>query len=146
MPPREATGFSAPLRDGPGRRAAGYLLLKLPVGLIEGYAAFLWVGGLFNLTYPLWLWPPLNARQHATVPVCTPAGWLGQGTFRVGSLPGAFGAFAAGAAMLLIAPWATRAMALTEQVADPAPARPRQAGAAGHRTRPCTGAGGGTAP
>ena len=31
-----------------------YLLAKLPVGLIELYAVFLWIGGLVNLGYPLW--------------------------------------------------------------------------------------------
>lgn len=112
MPPRVETGFIAALRDGPSWRAVGYLFLKAPVGLIEGYTAFFWFGGLFNLTYPMW-WSPLNTG-HLTVPVYTPVGWLGQGTFRVGSLPGAFEAFAVGVVMLLAAPWATRATALAD--------------------------------
>jgi signal transduction histidine kinase len=113
VPPPDATGFSAALNDGTNWRVMGYLLLKLPVGALEGYAAFFWVGGLFNLTYLLW-WPPLNAEHPTTVPVYTPIGWLGQGTFRVDSLSGAFEAFAVGAAMVLTAPWATKAVALAD--------------------------------
>jgi signal transduction histidine kinase len=42
------------------------------------------------------------------VPVFTPFGWFGQGTFHVATFPGTFAAFGAGAAMLLTAPWVTR--------------------------------------
>jgi signal transduction histidine kinase len=41
--------------------------------------------------------------------VFTPLGLFGEGTFRVATLPGTFAAAAAGAAMLLAAPWVTRA-------------------------------------
>jgi signal transduction histidine kinase len=100
-------------RDGAGWRAMAYLLAKLPVGLIELYAVFFWIGGLVNLSYPLW-WgafrnPPPGVRL-SPVPVFTPFGWFGAGTFRVATLPGTFAAAAAGAAMLLAAPWVTRAV------------------------------------
>jgi signal transduction histidine kinase len=100
-------------RDGAGWRAMAYLLVRLPAGLIELYAVFLWIGGLVNLSYPLW-WGAF--RNHppgvrlSPVPVFTPFGWFGEGTFRVATLPGTFAAAAAGAAMLLAAPWVTRAV------------------------------------
>ncbi|MFG1868460.1 sensor histidine kinase [Micromonospora arborensis] len=100
-------------RDGVGWRVVAYQVAKLPVGLIELYAVFFWVGGLVNLSYPL-LWgafrnhPP--GAQLSPVPVFTPFGLFGAGTFRVATLAGAFAAAAAGAAMLLAAPWVTRAV------------------------------------
>src|SRR5436309_298314 len=100
-------------RDGAGWRIMVYLLAKLPVGLIELYAVFFWIGGLVNLSYPLW-WGAF--RNHppgvrlSPVPVFTPFGWFGEGTFHVATLPGTFAAAAAGAAMLLAAPWVTKAV------------------------------------
>ena len=44
----------AGLRDGPGWQALAYQVLKLPAAFLEGYAAYLWLGGLANLTYPFW--------------------------------------------------------------------------------------------
>jgi signal transduction histidine kinase len=90
-----------------------YQLAKLPVALIELYAVFFWIGGLVNLSYPL-LWGAF--RNHppgvrlSPVPVFTPFGLFGEGTFHVATLPGTFAAAAAGAAMLLAAPWVTRAV------------------------------------
>jgi signal transduction histidine kinase len=100
-------------RDGAGWRIMAYQLAKLPVGLIELYAVFLWIGGLVNLSYPL-LWGafrnhPPGARL-SPVPVFTPFGLFDEGTFRVATFPGTFAAAAAGAAMLLAAPWVTRAV------------------------------------
>src|SRR5712692_6375942 len=110
--------LNARLCDGPGWRAAAYLLLKLPVALLECYAVLFWVGGLVNMSYPFW-W--LSFRNHApgtqlrSVPVFTPFGWFGQGTFHVATLPGAFAAFAAGAALILAAPWLVRAVASADR-------------------------------
>jgi signal transduction histidine kinase len=108
-----ARGWPGPrLRDGAGWRVIAYLLAKLPVWLLELYAVFLWVTGLVNLCYPL-LWgafrnaPP--GVRLSPVPVFTPFGLSGEGTFQVATLPGTFAAAAAGAAMLLAAPWVTRA-------------------------------------
>ena len=101
------------LRDGAGWRVMAYLLAKLPVALIELYAVLIWLAGLVNLSYPL-LWGAF--RNHAAgarlspLPVFTPLGWTGQGTFSVATLPGTFAAAATGAAMLLAAPWVTRAV------------------------------------
>jgi signal transduction histidine kinase len=100
-------------RDGAGWRVMAYLLAKLPVGLIELYAVFFWVGGLVNLSYPFWWGAFRNHPREvrlSPVPVFTPFGWFGEGTFRVATLPGTFAAAAAGVAMLLAAPWVTRAI------------------------------------
>ncbi|MET8357893.1 sensor domain-containing protein [Micromonospora sp. NPDC005171] len=100
-------------RDGAGWRVMAYQLAKLPVGLIELYAVFFWVGGLVNLGYPL-LWGAFRNHppgvQLSPVPVFTPFGLFGEGTFRVATFPDTFAAAAAGAAMLLAAPWVTRAV------------------------------------
>jgi signal transduction histidine kinase len=100
-------------RDAAGWRVIAYLLAKLPVSLLGLYAVFFWVGGLVNLSYPL-IWGafrnhPPGARL-SPMPVYTPFGLFGDGTFHVATLPGTFAAAAAGAAMLLAAPWLTRAV------------------------------------
>jgi signal transduction histidine kinase len=111
-PPRRA-GLDARLRDGAGWRALAYLLVKVPVAVLGGWAVVIyWGAGLVNLTYPFW-WRQF--RNHSPgvhlspVPVVTPFGWF-PGTFRVATFPGTFAAFAAGVAMLLAAPWVTRAV------------------------------------
>jgi signal transduction histidine kinase len=111
--------LAARLADGPGWRALAYLLLKLPVMLLELYAvAVFWGAGLANLTYPFW-WQ--SFRNHppsvhlSAVPVITPFDWIGQGNFTVATFPGTFAAFAAGAGMLLAAPWVTRAVVAADR-------------------------------
>jgi signal transduction histidine kinase len=111
--PLSARRLAARLANGPGWRALAYLVLKLPVMLLELYAvAVFWGAGLANLTYPFW-WQ--SFRNHpsgvhlSAVSVITPFDWLGQGHFTVTTFPGTFAAFAAGAGMLLAAPWVTRA-------------------------------------
>jgi signal transduction histidine kinase len=115
-PPRQARHIllrpAAMLRDGPGWRAAAYLLVKLPVTVAEGYAAGLAALGLADLSYPFW-WA--GFRNHPAgvhlqpVPVLTPFG-----TFSVATFLGTLAAFAAGAAMLLAAPWVARAAAAAD--------------------------------
>jgi signal transduction histidine kinase len=112
-PARSAVGWPAALRDGPGWRAIGYLMLKLPVGLLAVYAVFFWVFGLVNLSFPVWWLSFRNAPAGGhlnPVPVFTPLGYWGQGTFRVATFGGTLAAFATGVAMLLAAPWVTRAV------------------------------------
>ncbi len=121
-PPRAGNGLPgrlrAGLRDAPGWRAVAYLLMKLPVALLGLYAVFFWVAGLVNLSYPFW-WQ--SFRNHSPgghlnpVPVFTPFDWYGQGHFTVATFPGTFAAFAAGVAMLLAAPWVTRAVASADR-------------------------------
>jgi signal transduction histidine kinase len=120
-PPRAARGgpglLRAGLRDGPGWRAMAYLLAKLPVAVLALYAVFFWVAGLVNLSYPFW-W--LSFRNHSPgvrlspVPVFTPFDWFGQDHFTVTTFAGTFAAFATGVAMLLAAPWVTRAAAAAD--------------------------------
>ncbi len=104
----------AGLRDGPGWRAVAYVLLKLPVAVLAAYAVAYWVTGLVNISYPLW-WGlfrnhPPNV-QLRPVPVVTPFG----SAFDAGSYPGAFGALAVGALLVLAAPWVTRAVTAADR-------------------------------
>jgi signal transduction histidine kinase len=97
---------AALLRDGPGWRAVTYTLAKLPLAVPHSYAVFCWVAGLVDLSYPLW-WPlfrnhPPEVRLDP-VPVLTPFG-----AFHVATRSGTWAAFAAGAGMLLAAPWLAR--------------------------------------
>ena len=112
--PNRPGGARGSLRDGPGWRAAGYLLVKLPVALLELFAlGVFWAAGLVNMTYPFW-W--LSFRNHgqgvhlSPVPVVTPFDWFGQHHFQIATFPGTFAAFAVGAGMLLAAPWVTGAV------------------------------------
>ena len=105
--------LAATARDGPGWKAAAYLLVKLPVTVGELYAAFFAAAGLANLTYPFW-WPlfrnhPPDVRL-GPVYALTPFGAL-----RIETFPGTFAALAAGAAMLLAAPWAARAVSSADR-------------------------------
>jgi len=99
-------------RDGPGWRAVAYPLVKLPILVAEVYAVFFAAVGLVNLTYPFW-WrlfrnhPPGVRLQP--VPVLTPFG-----SFDVATFAGTFAAFAAGAAMVLAAPWVARGAAAAD--------------------------------
>ena len=99
------------LGDVAGWRAVAYLTVRLPVALGQLYALFLAIGGLVNVSYPL-VWG--GFRNHpegvrlSPLPVYTPLGMFGEGTFHVATLPGTFAAVAAGVAMLLAAPWVAR--------------------------------------
>jgi signal transduction histidine kinase len=102
----------APLRDGPGWRSAAYQLVKLPVLVVECYAVFSAALGVTNLTYPFW-WPLFRNHAPGTrlgpVDVLTPFG-----AFHVATFAGTWAAFAAGAAMVLTAPWMARAGAAAD--------------------------------
>jgi signal transduction histidine kinase len=100
--------LNARLSDGTGWRAVAYLLLKVPVAILEAYAVAFWVTGLVNVSFPLWWGLFRNSPpevQLSPVPVVTPFG----GLFDVSTHPGTFGALAVGAVLLLAAPWVTRA-------------------------------------
>jgi signal transduction histidine kinase len=104
--------LAAAVRDGPGWRAVAYLLVKLPVTVAEGYAVFLAAIGLVNMTYPFW-WHLF--RNHAPNVRLRPAVALTPfGSLPVATSAGTFAAFAAGAAMLLAAPWLARAAAVAD--------------------------------
>ncbi|HEY0279345.1 MAG TPA: sensor domain-containing protein [Solirubrobacterales bacterium] len=95
-------------RDAVGWRAIAYLLVRLPVAVAELYVLFFWVGGLFNLGYPLWWGAFRNGSSPGPMPVFTPLGVAGSGTFQVAGRAGTVGAAAAGAVMLLLAPWVSK--------------------------------------
>jgi signal transduction histidine kinase len=105
--------LDARLRDGPGWRAVSYLLLKLPVAALEAFAAYLAAAGLADLSYPLW-WPLF--RNHPPGTRLGPVWALNPfvaGTdpvLHVTAYPGALTAGALGAAAVLAAPWAARAV------------------------------------
>ncbi|MEU2615995.1 sensor domain-containing protein [Micromonospora sp. NPDC007271] len=106
-PPRSSKQVGALVADGPGWRAVGYGLLKVPLAIPQGYGVFCYVFGPVNLSYPLW-WPLFRNHPPGTqlgpVWALTPFGPLGARTFA-----GTFLIAAAGLAMLLAAPWLMRA-------------------------------------
>ncbi|HZA84506.1 MAG TPA: sensor domain-containing protein, partial [Actinomycetes bacterium] len=118
-PPRPGRGpagwLAAGLRDGPGWRAVGYQALKLPLAALEAYAAFLWVAGLVNLSYPFWWGLFRNHPPGVTLdPVTAASPFPGRG-FPVATFAGTFAALAAGVAMVLAAPWVTRAVVAADR-------------------------------
>ncbi|MFI7072504.1 sensor histidine kinase [Micromonospora sediminicola] len=106
-PPRPSNRIGALIADGPGWRAVGYGLLKVPLAIPQGYGAFCYLVGPVNLSYPLW-WPLFRNHPPGTrlgpVWALTPFGPLGARTFA-----GSFLIAAAGLAMLFVAPWLMRA-------------------------------------
>jgi len=98
--------LTAGLRDGPGWRAMGYLVVKLPVAILQGYAVFCALVGLVNVSFPFW-WRLFRNHPPGVsldpVPVVTPFG-----VFRVETFFGTFAVFAGGVAMILVAPWLAR--------------------------------------
>jgi signal transduction histidine kinase len=100
------------LRDGTGWRAMAYVLMKLPISLLELYALVYWVG-FVNLTYPFW-WRLF--RNHPPSVHLQPAAFITPfGAIRVGTFPGTFIVFAAGVGMILAAPWVTRAIVSSDR-------------------------------
>jgi signal transduction histidine kinase len=105
----------AGLRDGPGWRAVAYQLLQLPAAALASYAVFLWIAGLVNLTYPFWWGLFRNHPPGVTLhPVLAASPFPGR-TLHVATFAGTFAAFAVGAAMLLAAPWVTRAVVTADR-------------------------------
>ena len=103
------------LTDAVGWRARAYLLLKLPVSALGCFAAlFLWVGGLYYVTYPLW-WTIFHGFTHRpswsarAVPVL--AGPLPFGRIEFLNLAQHLPHYPAlGVAVVLAAPWGTSAV------------------------------------
>jgi signal transduction histidine kinase len=99
------------LRDIPGWRARGYLVLKLPVSLLGVLAVgATWLTGLWYLTYPVW-WEifhgiPITVNGVSQPDPVTNPGPVG--AVHVLTLPGSFLLIPIGAVLLLAAPWLTR--------------------------------------
>jgi signal transduction histidine kinase len=103
------------LGDGPGWRALAYTLLKPPVAALELYAVVLWVGGLLNLTYPFW-WGLFRNHPPGVELSPVPAGTPFPGrVVQIDSYAGTFLAFGLGVAMVLAAPWVTRAVVAADR-------------------------------
>jgi signal transduction histidine kinase len=104
--------LTAGLRDGPGWRAMGYVAVKLPVAVLQGYAVFCGLFGLVNASFPFW-WRLFRNHPPGVsldpVPVLTPLG-----VFRVETFVGTFAVFAGGVAMILVAPWLARAATVVD--------------------------------
>ena len=116
LPHQGALGrLGAGLRDGPSWRALAYTLLKAPIAVAEGYAVFLWAGGLANLTYPFWWGLFRNHPPGVRLsPVLAGTPFPGR-VLHIGTYPGTFLAFAAGLFMVLAAPWVTRAVVAADR-------------------------------
>jgi signal transduction histidine kinase len=101
--------LDARLRDGTGWRATGYLLLKLPVIVLQYFALGFWACGLFDLTYPVW-WPLFRNHPSGTtlhpMPAATPPPF--NATIQAGSWAGTLQVLLFGVALLVAAPWLTR--------------------------------------
>jgi signal transduction histidine kinase len=118
-PPERGRGrlgwVAAGLGDGPGWRAVAYQVVKLPLAFLEAYAVFCWAGGLVNLTYPFWWGLFRNHPPGVTldpVPAVTPfPGRL----LQIATFPGTFLALGVGLAMVLAAPWVTRAVVAVDR-------------------------------
>jgi signal transduction histidine kinase len=102
--------LGARLRDGTSWRAVAYALVRLPVAVLSFYAVAFWVGGLANMSYPIW-WQGFRNHPPGTqlrpVPVIT---LLPMGRFEISTYAGTFLALAVGVATVLLAPWVTRAV------------------------------------
>jgi signal transduction histidine kinase len=103
------------LRDGPGWRALAYTLLKPPLAALELYAVALWAFGVANLTYPFW-WGLFRNHPPGVRLSPVPAGTPFPGrVVHIDTYPGTFLAFGIGLAMVLAAPWVTRAVVAADR-------------------------------
>jgi signal transduction histidine kinase len=108
--------LDARLRDGTAWRATGYLLLKLPVVVLQYFALGFWGCGLYDLAAPLW-W--LLFRNHPTsttlhpLPAATPPPF--NAAIHAGSWGATLWVALFGVALLLAAPWLTRGAVLTDR-------------------------------
>ncbi|MBA2950975.1 sensor histidine kinase [Streptomyces himalayensis] len=101
-------GVEARLRDSSAWRAVAYVLVKLPLATLGLYAVLWWVIGAINVIAPL-RWAAGQRDMALLHPL------PGGGQPPVHSLEGAFAAAAVGCAILLIAPWLTRAVVAVDR-------------------------------
>ncbi|WP_030935606.1 sensor histidine kinase [Streptomyces sp. NRRL S-646] len=108
--------LDARLRDAAGWRSVVYVLVKLPVAVVQLYAVSWWLTGLLNLSAPL-RWAALGQRPHPGgegMPTITPVP-AGGGAPHSTTFAGTFVAAAIGAVTLLTAPWVTRAIVAVDR-------------------------------
>ncbi len=119
-PPRRASGplgrLQAALSDGAGWRAMAYLAAKLPLALVQAYVVLLtWASGVIALTYPIQYAFRLNDVQTRDAHGVLRHGIVVDG-FYFDTLPRELIISAAGAVLLLLAPWAVRAVVLADRL------------------------------
>jgi signal transduction histidine kinase len=108
--------LDARLRDGTAWRATGYLLLKLPVVILQYFALGFWACGLYDLASPVW-W--LLFRNHPArttlhpLPAATPPPF--NAAIHAGSWAATLWVALFGVALLLAAPWLTRGSVLVDR-------------------------------
>jgi len=102
------------LSDGPGWRAMGYLLLKLPVGLLAfALAALFWAYALAFLTYAAWR--PFLPGQYDTAGAWHRGAQLGT-DYYIDTWPRILATFGAGVVLLLLAPWVVRGVLVLDRL------------------------------
>ena len=120
-PPRFQPGrgilsrLDARLKDGTAWRAVAYMLLKLPVAVLQIWALAFWVNGVVNLSYPLW-WPLFRNHPRGTtlrpVVVSTP---FPSGNFRISDWGGTLLVALVGVLLVMAAPWLTRGTVIADR-------------------------------
>ncbi|MYW69922.1 sensor histidine kinase [Streptomyces sp. SID8379] len=92
----------ARLRDGAAWRAVAYAVVRLPVAMLALYAVSWWVVGAVNVVAPVrWAFTPDDVSLVTPLPF--------GGSPRLHSLWGALGTTVVGCAIVVVAPWLTRA-------------------------------------
>jgi signal transduction histidine kinase len=100
-------------RDGPGWRAAAYLLLKVPVGFAGLYALASVVVGVGDISYPIW-WP-LFRNHPPGVRLGSVGAFTSSGLIQINSWPATLGVAANGIGLLLVGPWVARGVNLLDR-------------------------------
>jgi signal transduction histidine kinase len=112
-PGRGIVGWTkSALTDAVGWRTRAYLLLKFPVATVGFLAAgCYWVVGPYYLTYPIW-WEIFHGFTYQPHPGVSPVPVLASPvpftSLQILSLPATLPVVAAGAAVMLAAPWCLR--------------------------------------
>jgi signal transduction histidine kinase len=96
----------ARLRDGTGWRSLAYLVLKLPVSLLQVYAVSFWVIGVLDMGFPMW-WLLFHHSSQGAMSVISP---LPFGQPGITNWAGTLLAYLIGGMILLAAPWVMRAV------------------------------------
>ncbi|GAB3151555.1 sensor histidine kinase [Micromonospora sonneratiae] len=104
------------LRDTTGWRAVGYLLAALPVSLLSLWVVIVtWAWGLVALTYPIQHMLGVNQMTIVDADGVTRTGFI-LGSLVLDTWPELLVVSAGGALLLLLAPWAVRAVVLLDRL------------------------------
>lgn len=107
--------LDARLKDGTAWRAIAYMLVKLPVAAVQGWALVFWADGIANLSYPLW-WPLFRNHPKGTslqpITASTPPPF---GNFSVSTWGQALLVALLGALLVIVAPWLTRGTVVADR-------------------------------